>query len=506
MPGEPFPAFMRKEYLMEKRHTSRPMPANPQKKENAPCPVYRKCGGCQLQNLSYSRQLAWKQDRCQKLLGKFGKVSPILGMERPYHYRNKVQAAFAWDKRHGKLISGVYQSSTHRIVPIDSCQTEDETADRIIVSVRKLLKDFKLTAYDETTGRGFLRHVLVKRGFHTGEVMVVLVTGTPVFTAKKHFVKALLDLHPEITTILQNVNNRYTSMVLGEREKVLYGPGTITDVLCGCKFRISAKSFYQINPTQTEVLYNKAMEFAGLTGKEKVLDAYCGIGTIGLVAAKRGAGQVLGVEVNPDAVKDAIQNAKENEVKNAYFTCGDAGDFLEEAALAGENWDVVFMDPPRAGASREFLTALCACGPKRVVYISCDPETLSRDLGILKANKYQIEAIQPVDMFPHTQHIETVVLLSQQKPDDTIEIDLDLDELDATTAETKATYEEIKAYVWDKHHLKVSSLYISQVKRKCGLEVGQNYNLSKSENPKVPKCPPEKEAAIMDALKHFQMI
>ncbi len=413
MPGEPFPAFMRKEYLMEKRHTSRSMPANPQKKENAPCPVYRKCGGCQLQNLSYSRQLAWKQDRCQKLLGKFGKVSPILGMERPYHYRNKVQAAFAWDKRHGKLISGVYQSSTHRIVPIDSCQTEDETADRIIVSVRKLLKDFKLTAYDETTGRGFLRHVLVKRGFHTGEVMVVLVTGTPVFTAKKHFVKALLDLHPEITTILQNVNNRYTSMVLGEREKVLYGPGTITDVLCGCKFRISAKSFYQINPTQTEVLYNKAMEFAGLTGKEKVLDAYCGIGTIGLVAAKRGAGQVLGVEVNPDAVKDAIQNAKENEVKNAYFTCGDAGDFLEEAALAGENWDVVFMDPPRAGASREFLTALCACGPKRVVYISCDPETLSRDLGILKANKYQIEAIQPVDMFPHTQHIECVVRLNK---------------------------------------------------------------------------------------------
>ena len=202
-------------------------------------------------------------------------------------------------------------------------------------------------------------------------------------------------------------------MVLGDQEKVLYGPGTITDVLCGCKFRISAKSFYQINPLQTEVLYNKAMEFAGLSGKEKVLDAYCGIGTIGLVAAKRGAGQVLGVELNPDAVRDAIQNAKENGVKNAYFTCGDAGEFLEEAALQGEGWDVVFMDPPRAGASREFLTALCACAPRRVVYISCDPETLSRDLGILKANHYQIEAIQPVDMFPHTQHIECVVRLTR---------------------------------------------------------------------------------------------
>ena len=379
-----------------------------------PCPVYRKCGGCQLQNLSYPRQLQWKQDRCQKLLGKFGKISPILGMDNPYHYRNKVQAAFSFDKRHGKIISGVYQSSTHRIVPIDSCQTEDETADRIIVSVRGLLKSFKLTAFDETTGRGFLRHVLVKRAFATGQVMVVLVTGTPVFTAKKHFVAELLRLHPEITTILQNVNDRYTSMVQGEREKVLYGPGTITDVLCGCKFRISAKSFYQTNPVQTEVLYNKAMEFAGLSGKEKVLDAYCGIGTIGLVAAKHGAGQVLGVEVNPDAVKDAIQNAKENEVKHAYFTCGDAGEFLEEAALQGERWDVVFMDPPRAGASREFLTALCACGPKRVVYISCDPETLSRDLGILQANHYQIEAIQPVDMFPHTQHVECVVRLTRR--------------------------------------------------------------------------------------------
>ena len=379
------------------------------------CPVYRKCGGCQLQNLSYERQLQWKQDRCQKLLGKFGKVAPILGMEDPTHYRNKVQAAFSYDKRRGKIVSGVYQSSTHRIVPIDSCQTEDETADRIIVSVRKLLGDFKLTAYDENTGLGFLRHVLAKRAFSTGQVMVVLVTGTPVFTAKKHFVAKLLQLHPEITTILQNINDRRTSLVLGDREKVLYGPGTIVDQLCGCTFRISAKSFYQINPVQTEVLYNKAMEFAGLSGKEKVLDAYCGIGTIGLVAAKRGAGQVLGVEVNPDAVRDAIQNAKENGAKNAWFTCGDAGDFLEEAALNGERWDVVFLDPPRAGASREFLTALCACAPKRVVYISCDPETLARDLGFLQANHYRIEAIQPVDMFPHTQHIECVVKLTRRE-------------------------------------------------------------------------------------------
>ena len=334
---------------------------------------------------------------------------PILGMERPYHYRNKVQAAFAFDKRHNKIISGVYQSSSHWVVPVDSCLTEDETADRIIVSIRGLLKDFKLTAYDENTGRGFLRHVLVKRGFGTGEVMVVLVTGTPVFPGKNNFVRALRKLHPEITTIVQNVNDRRTSMVLGEREKVLFGPETITDTLCGCRFRISPKSFYQINPKQTEVLYNKAMEFARLTGRERVLDAYCGTGTIGIVAAKSGAKEVLGVELNRDAVRDAIQNAKDNGVKNIWFACGDAGEYMEGLALSGEPWDLVFLDPPRAGASRAFLTALCSLGPKRAVYISCNPETLARDLGILQANHYRVEQIQPVDMFPHTQHIECVV-------------------------------------------------------------------------------------------------
>ncbi len=392
-------------------------PAGQLKPPGEKCPVYRKCGGCQLQNMSYERQLQWKQDRCRRLLGSFGKVEPILGMAFPYHYRNKVQAAFAWDRRGGRIISGVYQAGTHWVVPVDSCLTEDRKADEIIVSVRKLLKAFKLRPYDEDTGRGLLRHVLVKRGFGTGEIMVVLVTGTPVFTARKHFVEELLKLHPEITTVVQNVNAGRTSMVLGQNEKVLYGPGTITDLLCGCRFRISAKSFYQINPAQTEVLYGKAMEFAGLdggfTGKERVLDAYCGIGTIGIVAAKQGAGSVLGIELNRDAVRDAIQNARENGVKNCFFTCGDAGEFMEEAALRGEKFDIVFLDPPRAGASQAFLSALCALAPRRVVYISCNPETLGRDLSILRANHYRVEKIQPVDMFPHTRHVETVCLLSK---------------------------------------------------------------------------------------------
>lgn len=381
----------------------------------APCPIYRKCGGCQLQNMDYRRQLQWKQDICRKFLGSFGKIEPILGMENPYHYRNKVQAAFAWDKRGGKIVSGVYQAGTHRVVPVDSCLTEDEKADEIIVSVRKLLKGFKLRPYNEDTGRGLLRHVLVKRGFQTGEIMVVLVTGTPVFTAKKHFVEELLKLHPEITTIVQNVNGGRTSMVLGTNEKVLYGPGFITDILCGCRFRISARAFYQINPVQTEVLYGKAMEFAGLTGKERVLDAYCGVGTIGIVAAKSGAAEVVGVELNRDAVRDAAANARENGLKNVRFTCGDAGAFMEEAALAGESFDVVFMDPPRAGASREFLTALCSLAPRRVVYISCSPETLGRDLSFLRANHYRAEKLQPVDMFPHTRHVECVVWLEKHE-------------------------------------------------------------------------------------------
>jgi len=378
-----------------------------------PCPVYKKCGGCQLQNLPYERQLQWKQARCQKLLGAFGKVRPILGMEHPWHYRNKVQAAFAWDKRRRQVISGVYQSSTHRVVPVDSCQIEDETADAIIVSIRQMLKSFKLTAYDEDTGRGFLRHVLVKRGFGTGEVMVVLVTGTPIFPAKKHFVGELLRIHPEITTVIQSINDKRTSLVLGRQEKVLYGPGFIVDSLCGCQFRISAKSFYQVNPLQTEVLYRQAIGLADLTGRETVLDAYCGIGTIGLIAAKNDAGQVLGVEVNRDAVQDAIANARENAVKNIRFVCADAGKFMEEMASGNQPCDVVFMDPPRAGASADFLHALCALGPERVVYISCNPETLARDIRLLRGH-YRPQVMQPVDMFPHTQHVETIVLIQKK--------------------------------------------------------------------------------------------
>lgn len=348
------------------------------------------------------------------LLGKFHHVSPIIGMETPFHYRNKVQAAFGLDQNR-RIISGVYQSSTHHIVSIDKCMTEDKKADEIIVTIRGLLAACKLTPYDERRGVGFLRHVLVKRGFQSGQIMVVLVTATPIFPQKKHFLEGLLKAHPEITTVLMNINNRFTSMVLGDDERVLYGSGTIDETLCGCIFRISAKSFYQINPVQTEVLYEKAIEMAELTGSETVIDAYCGVGTIGLIAAKS-AGRVLGIESNEDAVRDAKFNTRRNNIKNMEFRQADAGIMLCAMAEEHAQVDVVLMDPPRAGSDKRFLSALLQLAPKRIVYISCNPKTQARDLEMLirgdgSGVSYRVHAIQPVDMFPHTNHVEVCVAL-----------------------------------------------------------------------------------------------
>lgn len=394
------------------------------------CPVSRKCGGCQLMNMTYEEQLAFKQAKVIKLLGSFHRVNKIIGMNNPFHYRNKVQAAFG-RTRSGEIISGVYQSSTHNIVKTDSCLIEDDKADEIILTIRKLVKSFKLTVFDERNQRGFLRHVLVKHGFSTGEIMVVLVTGTSNFPSKNNFISELLRLHPEITTIIQNVNNKYTSMVLGDKETVLYGKGYIEDILCGCTFRISPKSFYQINPIQTEILYNKAIDFAELSGSERVIDAYCGIGTIGIVASKK-AGEVIGCEVNPDAIRDAKVNAKINDIKNIQFVCADAGEFMLSLKEQGEKCDVLFMDPPRAGSDKKFLSSAVALMPEKIVYISCNPETQQRDLNYLTRNGYKVKKIQPVDMFPYTNHVESVVLLSREKADDYVRISVHTKDLKAS--------------------------------------------------------------------------
>ena len=375
------------------------------------CPHKKKCSGCQLQNLTYEEQLRMKQVKLIGLLGRYGHVEEIIGMENPYHYRNKVQAAFFY--RDKKVHSGVYQSATGKIVPVDSCLLCDEMADAIIVTVRKLCHGFKIRPFDLRTGQGFLRHVMVRRGFRSGEIMVVLVTAPGEFRDKRSFTNELLRRHPEITTVVWNVNGSATPLLLGKQSENLYGSGKITEQLCGLSFSISPRSFYQVNPVQTEVLYGKVKEFAALTGKERVIDAYSGTGTIALTLAEK-AREVIGVELSRDAVKDAKDNARLNGISNATFYCGDAGEWMKEAAERKERVDVVVTDPPRSGCTPAFLHSLIALAPKRVVYVSCNPETLARDLYTLKKGGYKVTRIQPVDMFPFTGHVETVVCLNKQ--------------------------------------------------------------------------------------------
>ncbi len=382
-------------------------------KKQDKCAHTKKCGGCTYQGIPYEKQLNKKQGHVIHLLKEYGKVQDIIGMKDPYHYRNKVHAVF--DRlRDGTIISGTYEEKSHRVVAIEKCVIENELADEIIASIRDLCKSFKIRIYDEDTGYGLLRHVLVRVGKNSGQVMVVLVLANPILPSKNNFVKALRKLHPEISTIVLNINDKRTSMVLGEREIVLYGKGFIEDTLCEGVFRISPQSFYQVNPVQTEVLYNKAIELAGLTGKERVIDAYCGIGTIGIIASKH-AKEVIGVELNKDAVRDAITNAKRNQVKNIKFYHQDAGKFMVGMANEGEHADVVFMDPPRSGSDEAFLASVVKLAPKKIVYISCNPETMARDLKYLYGKGYKGKDIYPVDMFPFTGHCEVVMCLSRSK-------------------------------------------------------------------------------------------
>ena len=469
----------------------------------------KNCGGCPLLGLDYAAQLKQKEEKVRALVGRYGPVHPIRGMEQPYHYRNKVISTFAtgWG---GKLTSGIYAAGTHKVLPVESCLLQDEVLDKTMQAVRAAANACHYQPYDEDKGTGLLRHCLLRRGVATGQVMVVLVTAQPVLPGAKNFVKALLAEAKQrgvaVTTIVQNVNGRKTSVVLGEAEKVLYGKGFILDTLCGKTYAISPRSFYQVNPAQTAVLYSLAVEAAKLTGREVVLDAYCGIGTIGLTAADY-AKQVVGVELNRDAVHDAIGNAKHNGVKNARFFAADATAWIGQAAAAGERADVIFMDPPREGSTPAFLASVARMAPRRVVYVSCNPETLARDLAALTKLGYKAEGFTPVDMFPHSEHVETVVLLSKGEVDSKkIRVEFSLEDMDMSEFQDGATYPQIKEYVLEHTGLKVSNLYISQIKRKCGIGVGKNYNLPKSEDSRQPQCPAEKEKAIREAFKYFGMI
>ena len=473
------------------------------------CEFARQCGGCQLQALSYDQQLVFKTNKVKGHLERIGgftdiPMEPIIGMDELFHYRNKAQFPVGRNKE-GKIVTGFYAGRTHNIIENRDCALgvaeNKEVLDRVIAHMEK----YEIEPYNEATGKGLVRHVLIRYGYFTKEVMVCLILNGNKIPKEEQLVKSLCEI-PGMTSITINVNKKRSNVILGEEIRLLWGQEYITDRIGDISYQISPLSFYQVNPMQTQKLYAKALEYADLHGEETVWDLYCGIGTISLFLAQK-AKFVRGVEIVPAAIENAKENAKLNGLENTEFFVGKAEEVLpREYKKNGVYADVIVVDPPRKGCDETLLETMIEMNPERIVYVSCDSATLARDLKYLCERGYELRKVCPVDQFGMTVHVETVVLLSQQKPDDTIEIDLDLDELDATSAELKATYQEIKDYVLKEFGLKVSNLYISQVKHKCGIEVGENYNLPKSENARVPQCPKEKEDAIKAALKYFAMI
>ena len=508
------------------------------------CPVARQCGGCQLQHCSYEKQLSWKEEKVANCLRRIGGVpvyteekyrkyknaeeqqnaentaesktpiimEPILRMDKPVHYRNKAQFPVGYDKD-GNPVAGFYAGRTHSIIPQTDCLIQHECNKQIVETVLEFMKKYNVTAYDEKKNRGIVRHILTRVGKATGEVMVCLVINAKKLPYSEEFVEMIKNcgINLEIKSITVNINRENTNVILGEKVETLYGQSYIEDYIGDIKYRISPLSFYQVNPEQTKKLYQTALEFADIKEGEVVWDLYCGIGTISLFMAREAA-KVCGVEIVPQAIEDAKQNAKLNNITNAEFFVGAAEDVVPtqyEKSGGRLRADVVTLDPPRKGCDEKLLDTVVKMAPSRIVYVSCDPGTLARDVKVLTDKGYEVKRVRACDMFGGSFHVETVVLLSQlkQKPDDYINVTIELDNVDITYAETKATYDEIKKYVAEHNAgMKVSNLYISQVKRKCGIEVGKNYNLPKNEDSRQPQCPEDKESAIVEALKYFKMI
>jgi len=471
------------------------------------CPVYGKCGGCALRHLTYEAELAIKEDWVRQDLRRIGKCAPpmppIVPSPLADRYRNKALIPIA--RQNGRLVSGFYAPRSHRVLPCADCLLQPAEFAAVTQAVLRWAEGCGLPAYDEITHKGVLRHLFLRKAEATGQVMAVLVVTRFDIPQPRELVEAVRGACPQVSGVLLNRNSAVTNVILGDQTKLLWGRESISDVLCGIRLDISPLSFYQVNRQGAQLLYAEAARMAALRGGEVLLDLYCGAGTIGLSMAGQ-AGQLIGVEIVPQAVENARANAAANGVTNARFLCADAGQAAAQLAAEGLRPDVVLVDPPRKGCSPDAIEAICAMAPRRVVMVSCNSATAARDTALFAQRGYAAAEARAVDMFPRTANVETVVQLSRKKPDDVIEIDLNLDELDATSAETKATYEEIKEYVLKETGLKVSSLYISQVKRKCGLEVGESYNLPKSEKVTVPQCPKDKEDAIRAALKHFAMI
>lgn len=547
------------------------------------CPFHRQCGGCQIQAMSYGRQLAYKQDKVRGNLLRIGGfpsgqidavMEPIVGMEEPWHYRNKAQYPVGYDRK-GNLVAGFYAGRTHDIVANTDCPLGPPENKAVLEAVLSYMKENGVSAYRESAGEGLVRHVLIRTGFSFGEIMVCLVINGKRLPAEERLVEKLLGVRLEsaaaddreqpaadeeqkmpckkIVSISVSINREKTNVIMGKDIRVLWGRGWIEDSLRvmdfadfgetgsagegkvkgGEKvtFRISPLSFYQVNPRQTEKLYSLALEYAGLTGKETVWDLYCGIGTISLFMAKR-AKMVYGVEVIPQAIDDARENAGRNRITNAEFFVGKAEEVLPEfySGMGGSvrptttkeggkteegedparelmcHPDVIVVDPPRKGCDEKCLETMLAMRPERIVYVSCDSATLARDVKTLCEGGYELKRVRAVDQFGHTGHVETVCLLSKLNVKHHIEVEVNLDEMDLTAAESKATYEEIKEYVLEHSGLRVSNLYIAQVKQKCGIIERANYNLPRTEKSRQPKCPLEKEGAIREALKYFGMI
>lgn len=523
------------------------------------CAYHRQCGGCQIQALSYDKQLEFKHNKVRNNLLRIGGfapqlleeiMEPIVGMDEPYHYRNKAQYPVGTDKE-GTPVTGFYAGRTHSIIANTECYLGVSQNKEILEIILEYMKCNKVSAYDEESGRGCVRHVLIRTGFTSGEIMVCLViNGRDKKRCKAgEFLPGQADLLNRLTqvqgmtSISVSINTEKTNVIMGKEIHVLWGESTISDVIhvrdmqtegypqTGQKltFKISPLSFYQVNPVQTEKLYSLALEYAGLTGQETVWDLYCGIGTISLFLANK-ARQVYGVEIVPQAIEDARENAKRNEIANAAFFVGKAEEVLPEFyerlskkvtrdvnveskdaeqrdASDMLHPDVIVVDPPRKGCDEACLETMLKMQPKRIVYVSCDSATMARDVKILCEGGYELKKVRAVDQFGHTVHVETVCLLSKlHEAKHHVNVTLEMDELDITSAESKATYEEIKDYILDKHGLQVTNLYIAQVKRKCSIIERENYNKSQKEDAKQPQCPEDKEKAIMDALEHFQMI
>lgn len=470
------------------------------------CPVYAKCGGCSLRHISYEAQLRAKEQFVKDAFTRIGGLSPeflpIIRNTNINGYRNKLQIPIGTDKD-GNLIAGFYAFHSHRIVPCEKCLLQPDIFSKITADFLKISTGLNLTAYDETTHKGILRHLYLRKGYYSGEICLCIVVAKNV-PEIKILSDRLLEKYPEIVSSVINVNNRDTNVILGDEEIVLTSKNYICDIMCKIAVNIAPKAFYQVNTPCAEQLYSSACDFAEPKGKT-VLDLYCGAGTIGLSMA-RTAKKIIGVEIVPEAIENAKQNALANGITNCEFICADAAEAARILHSRSLRPDVIMVDPPRKGCGREACEQIAAFSAPRIVMVSCNAATAARDCAYFAELGYSTDKCVAVDMFSGTNHVETVVLLSKLKVDHHIEIELKMDELDLTAAESKATYDEIKAYVLNKYGLKVSQLYIAQIKRKCGIIERKNYNVSKKEDAKVPQCPPEKEAAIMDALKHFQMI